>query len=131
MAQFDRFDICAAHLALEWNYHVGGILQERASNKRRNMSTDYQLRRMGFTPGAAFNGKKSLSANGKEIYRNLEVRYGLRVNKFKLYKTAKVRGTKNSFVALLSFDEKTHTYQTRMGSVYGTYHVTELKSYCL
>jgi hypothetical protein len=69
--------------------------------------------------------------NGKEIYRNLEVRYGLRVNKFKLYKTAKVRGTKNSFVALLSFDEKTHTYQTRMGSVYGTYHVTELKSYCL
>lgn len=78
MAQFNRFDICAAHLALEWNYHVGGILQERASNKRRNMSTAYQLHRMGCSLGAAFNGKKSLSANGKKIYRNLEIRYGFR-----------------------------------------------------
>lgn len=73
---FDRFDICEAHLALEWDYHEGGILQERPSNQRRNMSTDYQLRRMGFRPSPLFNGFESLSDNGQEIYRELEARYG-------------------------------------------------------
>ena len=53
---FDRFDICEAHYALEVDYNVGGVLQERPSNQRRNMSTDYQLHRMGFRPSPLFNG---------------------------------------------------------------------------
>lgn len=73
---FDRFDICEAYLAIEWDWHMSGILQERESNQRRNMSTDYQLRRMGFEPGASFNGYESLSENGREIYENLCERYG-------------------------------------------------------
>jgi hypothetical protein len=77
MAYFDRFDICEAHLALEWDYNVSGVLQERPSNRRRSMSTGYQLDRMKFKPGARFNGFESLSENGQEIYRELENRWGL------------------------------------------------------
>ena len=76
---FDRFDICEAYLALEWDYHVGGWLRERPSNQRRRESTDVQLTRMGFKPGMAFRGFDSLSDNGKEIYRNLQSRYGFEV----------------------------------------------------
>ena len=68
MAYFDRFDICEAHLALEWDYNAGGILHERPSNRRRNMSTDWQLNRMGFKPSLMFNGYESLTDNGREIY---------------------------------------------------------------
>ena len=78
MAIFDRFDICEAHLAMEWDYNRGGVLQERASNRRRNMSTDFQLHRMGFRPGAAFNGLESLTENGREIYHELVRRYNLK-----------------------------------------------------
>jgi hypothetical protein len=76
---FDRFDICEAYLALEWDYHVGGWLRERPSNQRRRESTDVQITRMGFKPGMAFRGFDSLSENGKEIYRNLQSRYGFEV----------------------------------------------------
>lgn len=76
---FDRFDICEAYLALEWDYHVGGWLRERPSNQRRRESTDVQLTRMKFKPGMAFRGFESLSENGKEIYRNLQNRYGFEV----------------------------------------------------
>jgi len=76
MAYFERFDICEAHLALEWDWNAHGILQERESNQRRNMSTDFQLHRMGFKHGAGFNGFESLTDNGKEIYHELEARYG-------------------------------------------------------
>lgn len=76
MAHFDRFDICEAHLALEWDFNVGGILQERPSNMRRNMSTGFQLSRMGFKPGSEFRGYDSLSDNGREIYAELCERYG-------------------------------------------------------
>jgi hypothetical protein len=76
MAQFDRFDICEAHLALEWDWHADGWLKERPSNRRRMASTDVQLHRMGFKPGAGFQGFESLSENGKEIYHELESRYG-------------------------------------------------------
>jgi hypothetical protein len=75
---FDRFDICGAHLALENDYNVGGVLYERPSNRRRNMSTGFQLARMQFKPGAAFNGFESLSENGREIYLALEMRYAFR-----------------------------------------------------
>lgn len=74
--EFDRFDICEAYLAIEWDYNAGGWLRERASNQRRMESTDVQLTRMGFRPGVMFRGYPSLSENGKEIYRNLQDRYG-------------------------------------------------------
>jgi hypothetical protein len=75
---FDRFDICEAYLAMEWDYNVGGWLRERASNQRRRESTDVQLTRMGFKPGMAFRGFDSLSENGQEIYRALQERYGFK-----------------------------------------------------
>ncbi len=76
MPYFDRFDICEAYLAIENDYNKSGILQERDSNQRRNMSTDFQLHRMRFSPGAAFNGYNSLEENGKGIYKELEYGYG-------------------------------------------------------
>jgi hypothetical protein len=75
---FDRFDICEAHYALELDYNVGGWLRERPSNRRRRESTNVQLQRIGFKPGLMFNGFESLSENGQEIYRALEARYGFR-----------------------------------------------------
>lgn len=76
---FDRFDICEAYLAMEWDYNVGGWLRERPSNRRRGESTDVQLTRIGFKPGAMFRGFDSLSENGQEIYRALQARYGFAV----------------------------------------------------
>lgn len=73
---FDRFDICEAYLALEWDYNTSGWLPERPSNRRRMESTDVQLHRMHFRPSPMFKGFDSLSENGQEIYRNLEIRYG-------------------------------------------------------
>jgi hypothetical protein len=77
MTYFDRFDICEAHLALEWDYNSSGWLQERPSNRRRMESTDVQLRRIGFKPGPLFNGYESLTENGQEIYNELVDRRGL------------------------------------------------------
>lgn len=42
------FDICQAHLQLESDYNLGGILMERPSNRRRNASTGVQLHRMKY-----------------------------------------------------------------------------------
>jgi hypothetical protein len=77
MAYFERFDICEAYLALEMDYHVDGWLKERPSNRRRSESTEVQLLRIGFRPDSTCNGYESLSENGKEIYGQLQVRYGL------------------------------------------------------
>lgn len=77
MAHFDRFDICEAYLVLEGDWHVGGILWERPSNRRRNMSTDFQLRRMGFKPRPDLS-YETLEENGREIYDELERRYRLK-----------------------------------------------------
>lgn len=49
-ATFDRFDICAAYLALENDWHKGGILWERFSNARRRESTGVQLHRIRYQP---------------------------------------------------------------------------------
>lgn len=76
-AYFDRFDICEAHYALEMDYNVGGWLRERPSNRRRMEATHVQLKRIGFKPGTMFSGFRSLSENGREIYRELERRYRL------------------------------------------------------
>lgn len=84
MATFDRFDLCEAYLAVEQDWHVGGWLHERPSNVRRGQrrgyvgeSTDVQLRRMQFKPGAGWRGFESLTENGKAIYHDLCARYGL------------------------------------------------------
>jgi hypothetical protein len=76
MPYFDRFDICEAYLALEYDYNVGGWLRERPSNQRRRESTGVQLNRIGFRPGMGWDGFESLTENGQEIYRDLERRYG-------------------------------------------------------
>lgn len=80
MAYFDRFDICEAYKAIEDDYNVSGILQERESNRRRNMSTDFQLHRMKFRPSILFSGFRSLSDNGREIYSDLVYRYKLPID---------------------------------------------------
>jgi len=76
LAYFDRFDICEAYLALEQDWHSGGWLHERPSNRRRREATSIQLMRIQFRPGMAWNGYESLSENGKEIYGLLCKRYG-------------------------------------------------------
>lgn len=76
-AYFDRFDICEAHAVMEWHFNIGGWLQERPSNQRRNMSTDFQLHRMRFKPRPSLEFR-TLTENGKAIYRNLVNRYGFR-----------------------------------------------------
>ena len=47
MAYFNRFDICAAWLALESDWNSGGWLQERASNRRRREACSIQVERCG------------------------------------------------------------------------------------
>lgn len=44
------FDICQAHAQLESDYNRDGIVRERFSNRRRNMSTGLQLARIGYEP---------------------------------------------------------------------------------
>jgi len=75
---FDRFDICEAYELMEVDYNIGGILRERSSNQRRNMSTGYQLRRMGYRPSPSGGTFGSLTENGQDIYRSLESQYGFR-----------------------------------------------------
>lgn len=76
MPYFDRFDICEAHCVLEWDYNVGGWLQERPSNQRRMESTGCQLLRMRFKPRYDLS-YDTLTENGQEIYNELVARYGL------------------------------------------------------
>jgi len=80
MAYFDRYDICAAHAALEADWHANGWLSERPSNRRRQESTAAQLHRMRYRAGPAFaNGFAGLvSDNQREIYCNAMQAYGLR-----------------------------------------------------
>lgn len=73
---FNRFDICEAHAVIEWDYNVGGWLQERPRNKRTMQATSVQLARMRFKPSPLLS-YDYLSENGKNIYHNLEKRYGL------------------------------------------------------
>lgn len=75
MAFFDRFDICEAYYLFELDWNKGGWLRERASNRRRHESTDVQLHRMGFKPGAACLNYDTLSENAKDIYSDLLERY--------------------------------------------------------
>jgi hypothetical protein len=83
MAEWDRFDICEAYAVLEWDWHSGGVLWERPSNRRRGErrgytaeSTDVQLARMQFKPKPNLSFD-TLTENGQEIYRNAERKFGL------------------------------------------------------
>lgn len=79
MAQFDRFDICGAHRALENDWNNGGWLQSRPSNVRRRESTGVQLHRMGCKPaGDACTSFDYLeNDNQREIYCRALVAYGM------------------------------------------------------
>lgn len=70
MPAFNRHDICGAYLALENDYNMNGVLRERRTCQRRRESVGVQLHRMKFVPGPGFDGFKSLSFNGKDIYAN-------------------------------------------------------------
>lgn len=83
MAHFDRFDIACAYAALEHDWNVGGMLQERSSNQRRRESVGVQLHRMGFRPAldeaAGFSAlaKSDSPDNRREIYVEALLRMGL------------------------------------------------------
>lgn len=76
MMYFDRFDICEAYALIESDWNVSGVLQERPSNQRRNMSTAFQLHRMKYRPSPLGGTWEHLSENGKEIYAFLCEQYG-------------------------------------------------------
>jgi hypothetical protein len=48
---FDRFQVCVAYHALEYDWNRDGWVHERPSNRRRRESIGVQLHRMGFKPG--------------------------------------------------------------------------------
>lgn len=74
---FDRFDICEAWAVLEWDWHVGGWLRERASNQRRRESCGVQLIRLRFRPHPTLC-YETLTENGRAIYDAAEKRLRLR-----------------------------------------------------
>lgn len=76
MAEFNRFDIIEAHCLLEWDYNLGGWLQERPSNQRRRRATAVQLKRMNFKPRANLSFE-TLEENSKEIYLTNVLKWGL------------------------------------------------------
>lgn len=63
----NRFDIAEGHAVLEWDYNLGGWLQERPSNRRRMEATSVQLARLHFRPrpNLCFD---TLEDDGKEVY---------------------------------------------------------------
>lgn len=99
MACWNRFDICESFCVLEWDFNVGGWLQERKSNQRRRESTGVQLSRIVFrpAPGLSFD---SLSDNGKEIYLTNVMKMGLPIDD---EQNTRINDLYN---ALLSKDEK-------------------------
>ena len=76
MADFERFDICLAHQALENDWNQDGFLRYRPTNMRKRESTGVQLMRMGFRAGMGEGGTfDALEDNAKEIYVNAIVSY--------------------------------------------------------
>lgn len=68
---WDRFDICEAYWAFYSDWHAGG-LTERCYVTGRGIAE--QLQRMEFRPAMALNFER-LTANGKELYTALVVKY--------------------------------------------------------
>lgn len=75
----DRIEICEVYHLIEIHYSCGGLLYERPSNKRRNMSTDFQLKRMGFKPSPLLKFSK-LSDQQLILYFQLLDKWGLEKN---------------------------------------------------
>jgi hypothetical protein len=77
--EFDRFDICGAYLALENDWNVGGLLQERPSNQRRRESIGVQLLRIGFKPArdACCSFEYLENDNQRDIYCAALQRFGM------------------------------------------------------
>lgn len=82
MATFDRFDICAAHRALECDWNSGGCLQERPSNSRRREATHVQLMRINYRPARdrACSFESLENDNQREIYCNALHSFGIELN---------------------------------------------------
>lgn len=80
MAQWDRFEICAAYAALEADYNVGGLLQERPSNLRRRESIGCQLHRMRYSAGGYGGTFSALNDNEQEIYLERVLQWGLPID---------------------------------------------------
>lgn len=78
MGYFDRFDICEAYFALEYDWNVSGMLQERPTCRRRMQSVGVQLDRMGFEPRCSLSSRDTLTENGKDIYDSFVRRHGMR-----------------------------------------------------
>lgn len=76
MPYFDRFDICEAYAALEWDWSLGGWLRERPSNQRRREACAVQLRRMRFKARPNLS-RETLTENGRAIYDAAARRLGL------------------------------------------------------
>lgn len=77
------FDICQAHAQLESDYSIDGILRERASNRRRNISTSCQLSRMDFSNPCEWVdilGDDPEGENVRDIYLINVLRIGLPID---------------------------------------------------
>lgn len=72
----NRFDIVEAHAVLEWDFNVGGWLQERPSNQRRRQATSVQLSRMRFRPRPNL-AYRTLSEEGRQCYLDNVLRWNL------------------------------------------------------
>lgn len=83
MAQWDRFDICMAHEALENDFNLGGWLHERPSNRRRMEATHVQLHRLKYRSAPGLGGsfdtmvRSDECANACDIYIEALVSFGL------------------------------------------------------
>lgn len=83
MPSFDRYDICCAYQALEYDWNEGGMLQERPSNQRRKESIGVQLHRIGFKPaqdeaaGFEYLRHSDNGDNRAGIYVEALVKFGL------------------------------------------------------
>lgn len=82
MPYWDRFDICEAYLAIDMDWNIGGLVDGKSYSS--------QLDKIGFKASPLFNGFKSLSENGKDIY--LE-----KIKKLDLYKFFEYKHTEENY----------------------------------
>ena len=83
------FNICQAHLQLESDYNVGGMLRERPSNQRRNESTSCQLSRLKYRDSRRWvdicaepgNDEDGDDADVRDIYLRNVLKWGLPIDR--------------------------------------------------
>lgn len=71
MPYFDRFDICEAYFALEYDWNKGGLIPARGRQVWA------QLVKMRFKPRPSLGGRETLEENAQAIYDAACVRFGL------------------------------------------------------